>query len=222
MGERSGLSPTPHMDTATDEGLLAASAAGDQFAFGLLVGRHRSYLLTVADSILHNLTDAEDLVQDVLAEVWRKLDRYEPGRSSVKTWLVTITRNRALDRLDSMARYSRRVENSAIGKPKTTNRRIGEVSDLVSVIEQMAGFTKVQREAWECTFISGMTKAEAAKHLGISKGTYGTRLDFCKREIARVLSDIEREGSQVGVPLTPKKRTGPKTVSYTHLTLPTN
>lgn len=92
---------------------LNAARSGDQEAFAQLVEPYRKQLLVHCYRILGSFEDAEDMLQETLVRVWKRLDSFE-GRSSLRAWLYKIATNASLDALDS-----RRVR----GLPKELYRR---------------------------------------------------------------------------------------------------
>lgn len=80
--------------------LLRSARAGDQQAFEKLVEPYRRELLVHCYRILGSFEDAEDISQEILLRVWKRLDSFE-GRSSLRTWLYKIATNACLDALDS-------------------------------------------------------------------------------------------------------------------------
>lgn len=86
-----------------DRSLLAASAAGDRDAFGQLVVRHRASVFRLARMLVRDADGAEDVLQQTFLSAWRAVRQYR-GDASVRTWLLTITRNHALSRRRSRAR----------------------------------------------------------------------------------------------------------------------
>jgi len=90
-----------HAPTIIDPNLMALVAKGDRRAFGQLYDQSSPLLYTLSIRILGDQDEAADLLQEVYTEVWCKIARYEPRRGSPLAWLVTLTRNRAIDRLRS-------------------------------------------------------------------------------------------------------------------------
>lgn len=81
----------------------AAGSAGVSHALAALYDRYVVTLLTLAERLLGSRSEAEDLVHDLFIEVWLRAPSYDPGRASVRTWLLLRLRSRALDRLKSAA-----------------------------------------------------------------------------------------------------------------------
>src|SRR5918995_113859 len=106
----------PQADTLTTvqaNDLLEAAQAGDDEAFGRLVEPHRGELHAHCYRMLGSLHDADDALQDALLRAWRALRRFE-GRSSLRTWLFTITTNACLE---AIRRRSKRVLPLDVGSP---------------------------------------------------------------------------------------------------------
>ncbi len=79
--------------------LLAAVGAGERIALKDLYTLTSAKLFGVVLRILHERSEAEDVLQEVYITVWRKAAEFDPTRASPITWMVTIARNRAIDRL---------------------------------------------------------------------------------------------------------------------------
>lgn len=101
--------PNGHAETMTAAdrrdhlaGRLAAVARGDRDALHDIYELTSAKLLGVVLRILHDREEAEDVLQDVYVAVWNRADRFDPARASPITWLATIARNRAIDRLRAL------------------------------------------------------------------------------------------------------------------------
>ena len=86
--------PTPH-----DDALAQRIRSGDREALGVLYDRYASLALAAALRVVADREVAEDLVHDAFVAVWRKIDKFDPGRGSLRSWLLTVVRNRAIDRV---------------------------------------------------------------------------------------------------------------------------
>jgi RNA polymerase sigma-70 factor (ECF subfamily) len=99
-----------------DEDLISLVADGDAQAFALLYDRHSRAAYSLAYRLMNGRQPAEDLVQEAFIKVWRSAGGYRVGRGSVRTWIFSIVRNRAIDQLRSDASRRRtrdEVEASA-------------------------------------------------------------------------------------------------------------
>ena len=91
----------------TDDAVSDLLARGAPEALEALYDRYSALAYTVALRVLHDESAAEDAVQDAFISVWRRAATYRPERGSVRTWVCTIVRNRAIDMLRGEAGRSR-------------------------------------------------------------------------------------------------------------------
>src|SRR5215471_14778133 len=89
----------PMMWSAPDEALLAGYATGDPDASTAFIRRHQRRVFGLALSIVVDPVLAEDVSQEAFARAWRHASTFDPRRGSVPAWLLTITRNLAIDAL---------------------------------------------------------------------------------------------------------------------------
>lgn len=89
----------PSAGAAELSALLARVAQGDAAAFQLFYERTNAKLFGITLRILSERQEAEDVLQEVYVSVWRKAASFDPARASPITWVATIARNRAIDRL---------------------------------------------------------------------------------------------------------------------------
>ena len=84
---------------------MARIAAGEREALRQLYEATSAKLFGVCLRILSDREESEDVLQDVYVTIWRRADRFDGARASVMTWVSTIARNRAIDRLRARARW---------------------------------------------------------------------------------------------------------------------
>ncbi len=182
------------LKAAPDPALVAAVGDGDAAALALLYDRFAGMLLGLAHRVLGDTSDAEEILQEAFLQVWNQAGRYDPGRSSVSTWLVLITRSRAIDRL-----RSRKVKDRtliAVQQEKrgghTSPEGVGDVFRQERgrrLRQEMALLPPEQREVLEMAFFRGMTQSEIADRTGTPLGTVKTRSLLAMRKLRKALSD---------------------------------
>jgi RNA polymerase sigma-70 factor, ECF subfamily len=164
----------------TSEELLVAVAGGDQRAFEVLFDRVSPQVLGVTQRVLRDRALAEEVSQEVLVEVWRKADRFDPHRGSASGWITTLAHRRAVDRVRSEQASRDRDERVT---RRDRSRDVDHVADEVAVRldhwqvrQALATLTERQREAIELAYFQGHTYRDVARVLEIPEGTAKSRL----------------------------------------------
>ena len=165
---------------ATPEALLVATAGGDEAAFAALVGLVRPRVVRAAERIVRDPAMAEEVAQEVLLEVWRKADRFDPARGSVAAWVATLARRRAVDRVRSEQAGRDRDDRVARRSQERDRDVVAEEVELRlehwQVRRALAALSDRQREAIELAYFAGHTYRDVARVLGIPEGTAKSRL----------------------------------------------
>jgi RNA polymerase sigma-70 factor (ECF subfamily) len=184
---------------ASDElALVRRMVAGEAEALAELYDRFAPLMLAVARRILGGAGDAEEVLQEAFLQAWNQAERYDPGRSSVSTWLVLIARTRALDRLRSRGARDRAAQASAAEPPPPdTSSRLDEHvlhrERRRRVREALAAIPAEQRRVLELAFYEGLSQSEIATRTGTPLGTVKTRALLGMKKLRQALRSEIRE-----------------------------
>ena len=182
--------------TLHDDGLLAQRIrSGDRVALGEVYDRHASTAMAVALRIVADREQAEDLVHDAFVAIWQKIDRFDPARGSLRSWIVTIVRNRAIDRLRGQRpsiEIGEADERSLLrsGPNPTwdaTVQRLG-ATQLRAAMDELPA---EQRQAIELAYFGGRTYREIATLTGVPLGTANGRLRLALARLREQLSQTD-------------------------------
>ncbi len=180
--------PRPALQLLTREreaSLQARLIARDEAALGELVELATPWLLGVAQGMLHDQDEAEEVVQEAFTIVWRRADLLDQASGRLLPWLFRITRNRAIDRLRAQRRATaktRRLEAHGLtGEAWTPPREPDEAGFPGwhvhrAVHSALAALPAEQAAVVRLAYFEGLTHSEIATRLGIPLGTVKTRL----------------------------------------------
>ncbi len=177
------MEPDPAQQLDAEIELMRRVAQGDRRGFEELYDRFCGVLFTAAYRVLNNQEAAEDVLQDVFVQIWEKAPLYDPSRGKPMTWAITLTRNKAIDRLRSTQRRSR-LQDEMQRESETSEQfddrssfdaaSTGDTNKLVR--EAIQKLSKDQREAIELAFFSSLTQTEIAERLKEPLGTVKARI----------------------------------------------
>ncbi|HYM53012.1 MAG TPA: sigma-70 family RNA polymerase sigma factor [Candidatus Dormibacteraeota bacterium] len=166
---------------AIDDAVLAERiSSGDREALGALYDRYAAMAMGIAFRVVRDRAQAEDVVHDAFVAAWQKIGRFEPSRGTVRAWLMTIVRNRAIDRIRTI-RPSLEVEAADQQSLLRTgaNPTWDEAVEHLSANQLRLAVAKLpdeQRTAVELAFFRGHTYREIAEITGVPQGTASGRL----------------------------------------------
>ena len=174
-----------------DLDLVRRIRSGDREAVGELYDRYASVAMAVALRTVQDRGIAEDVVHDAFVAVWQRIDRFDENRGSLRSWLLTVVRNRGIDRLrrirpaDDVADVDARGEIRT--EPNPTWDEAVRSLDRDAVHEAVATLPPEQREAIELAYFGGHTYRRVAELTGVSSGTAASRLRLALARLRRNL-----------------------------------
>jgi len=171
-----------------DEQLIARIAAGNRLAMRVLFARYNQRVFRFALRLLQSESLAEEVVSEVFFDVWRKAATFE-GRAQVSTWLLGITRNKALD-----ARKARSTEAwdedaaLAVEDPAANPEVEYQKKDTRAVMRKcLAQLSPTHREIIDLVYYHGKSIDEVARITGAGQATVKTRMFYARKHLAELL-----------------------------------
>ena len=192
------ISSQSTLDSMNDAALLRLIADRQPEALGALYNRHAPTLLALGKRILGGLSDAEEVLQEVFLHVWNHATRYDAGRSSVSTWLILITRSRAIDRLRTRKVVERTHETAVQANPAEHTSPEGVKAVFIQerrsrVRNELDKLPPEQRQVLEMAFYEGLSQSEIAAKAGLPLGTVKTRTLLAMKKLRGALRDEIRQ-----------------------------
>ncbi len=162
------MSALPLVARVTDEHVVERVRAGDDAAFEVLVARHRAPMLAFARKVLgeHDAA-ADDVVQEALIRAHRALNR-DAREIALRPWLLTLTRNCALDEIRRVRSYPLPPDALERGHAETPERIAGRRQHLRQVVGDVAALPDEQRHALVRHAVDGAAHADIAAELGVT------------------------------------------------------
>lgn len=170
----------------SDLDLVRRMAAGNESAVATLYDRYGTVVYAVVYRIVGQKADAEEVVMEAFAQVWRDARRFEAARGSVAAWITMISRSRALDHIRGRDRRER-LNTSAAQEDQSLAPAMGswgadpghqveQAERKIRVATALESLSPVQRQAIELAFYDGLSQSEIAERLNEPLGTVKTRV----------------------------------------------
>ncbi len=166
-----------------DAGLMTRVRERDAQALRALYDRHSSLVYGLGLRILRDAAEAEDLVQDVFLHLWRRAEMFDGQRGQFTGWLVSLARNRAIDRLRARRTRLRKGEEFEAEVAATPAPRGADPDETAYAGELRGAVTKAlallpepQRAALELAYFGGLSHSEIAERLAAPLGTVKARI----------------------------------------------
>jgi RNA polymerase sigma-70 factor, ECF subfamily len=174
---------------------MALVQRGDARAFEAIYDRHGSAAFSLAYRIAGNRTAAEDIVQEAFLAVWRSSVRYQPERGSLRSWLLSVVHNRAIDFLRRSLVHSRR-QVAADGleerkaAPELTDVEAFRRQEALTVRSAMERLPSDQLRVLELAYFGGFTHSQIAELLGEPLGTVKGRMRLALEKMRDGLGEV--------------------------------
>ena len=175
--------PAPSLGVPPDDDnvLAAALVRGDHAALGRLYDRHAGVLLALGFRILGDRGRAEDVLHDVFLEAWHHAADFDPARGTMRSWLATRMRSRALDRRTAVLRQQRLAEEATQqAEALQTSPEAGDDRSLAldggRIHSFLSGMPSDLAAVIELAYFQGLSSSETASRLAIPVGTVKSRM----------------------------------------------
>src|SRR2546423_6091142 len=164
-----------------DEDLMQLDRRGDADAFAIVYDRHASSAFSLAYRMLGSRAGAEDVTQDAFLSAWRSGARYDRARGSVRTWLLGIVHNRAIDALrrGKIRDFPRADEEAAAERLEAAERTDVEVArrqEAATIRTAIETLPSEQSQVIELAYFGGFTHTEIAAMVQAPVGTVKGRM----------------------------------------------
>jgi RNA polymerase sigma-70 factor (ECF subfamily) len=164
-----------------DEDLMQLVRQGDAQAFEVIYDRHASAAFSLAYRMTGRRGAAEDVVQEAFLSLWRSGARYDRTRGSVRTWVLGIVHNRAIDALRRNLRHdTRRASDEGIEErfeaKERTDLQAASSEEAAEVRTALASLPEEQSKAIELAYFGGFSHSEIATMLEMPVGTVKGRI----------------------------------------------
>ena len=163
--------------------------ADDAEAFSAIYDRHARSVYGLAHRMLRERSAAEDVAQEAFIALWRSRHRYRAERGSPGGWLLTITRNRAIDAI-RRGRAHLHVELDADcdeEAPERTDKEALRRIEANTIGVALSTLPEAQRQALELSYFDGLSQTEISARLGVPLGTVKGRMRLALRKLAAEL-----------------------------------
>lgn len=214
MSEKPGAGPLPETDEVepaipippeptgpTDVDLMRRIQDEDADALALLYDRYNGIMKALILRVIHNETEADDLLQEVFMEIWNQARNFSAEKGKPLGWMVTLARRRAIDALRKRQAYNRaeeRLQLEVEQQPEAwaqnvTEKEIQSGDTRLLMNKVINTLPEAQKKTIELAFFYGMSQREIAANTNTPLGTVKTRLELGLKKIYDALKELKDE-----------------------------
>jgi len=185
----------------TDVELMRGLQSEDPESLSELYDRYNGILKALILRVIHNESEAEDLLQEVFMEIWSQAKNFSSRKGKPLGWMVTLARRRAIDGLRKKQAYARVEERlqtetgtrSGAGTGYATEDKICSGDTRLLIAKVLNSLPAAQQKAVELAFFQGMSQREIAANTNTPLGTVKTRLELGLKKIYDGLKELRDE-----------------------------
>jgi len=157
-------------------------------AFNYLYDNYSGAIYTIINQIVPDRDTANDVMQEVFVNIWRKINTYDAGKGRLFTWMLNIARNASIDKVRSKGYRDNQknqpmTENESSGMAMSTNPMVNDVG-LKKVLRSL---NEEHRKLIDLSYFQGFTHEEIAKMMGIPLGTVKTRIRTAITQLRKMI-----------------------------------
>jgi RNA polymerase sigma-70 factor (ECF subfamily) len=196
LNRRSVESAATALRRLADEDLMQLVAESDAGAFAVLYERHATVAFSLAFRMCGKAAIAEEVVQEAFLSLWRGGSRYDRTRGSVRTWVLGIVHNRAVDALRRGTVHDRRrISDEGIEErleaPERTDQEVGRRDEAREIRAALEDLPTEQSQVIELAYYGGFTHSEIATMLDTPIGTVKGRMRLGLQKLRSQLGPME-------------------------------
>ncbi len=162
--------------------------------------RYRNVLIAVIMKITHDPAESEDILQEVLVQVWNRIGSYDASRGKLSSWLITVARRRAIDRIRKTCAYRRATDlfevesRHSLSHSSTNDVTDVSIADFRELIDRVLGHLPIfQREAVSLAFLDGRSQREIAELTRTPLGTVKTRIELGMKKLVQSIGGMRNK-----------------------------
>jgi RNA polymerase sigma-70 factor, ECF subfamily len=171
-----------------DADVVAQLCRGDNEALVRLYDEYSGLVYGIALRVLRNRAAAEDVVQEVFLQLWRKPRAFDAQRGRLAPWLAVIARHKAVDALRKVKFEVDPKEENTVAGAEPSQAPPHRIADAEKAKKLMGRLPLEQKQALEFAFLDGLTHVEIAARIGEPLGTVKSRIRlgllFLRKELA--------------------------------------
>jgi RNA polymerase sigma-70 factor, ECF subfamily len=172
---------SPNLCTLADEELMVLVYEGDTRAFEVIFDRHAAVAFSLAYRMCGRRPVAEEIVQEAFMSLWRSTARYDPTRGSVRSWVLRVVHNRAIDAFRrELPSASHDVSDDRMSEVlparERTEEEVERRAEARLVRTALDELPRDQRQVIELAYFGGFSHAQIAAALGVPAGTVKGRM----------------------------------------------